>query len=260
MSAEQTSSKLTAPSDADTALDFLLSPSEGEGDFLYTARVLSSTADLAEVSYFDSGQRKTLLVPLSEVTRGQSFSQGEEFVGLLSHGAGFETFTMNSAKVIERLFAGVSPELRDGRVKIVKSVREPGVRSKVAVASTVPGLDPVSALVGRAHNRIDYVRGCLSSERVDVVAWHPDLSVFIANALQPASINHVRVAEDEATALVYAPEHQMAAAVGLGGLNARLASELVGARIRVTAKPVPSSAAPLELDPGLEEGGDRPGE
>ena len=102
------------------------------------------------------------------------------------------------------------------------------MRTKIAVASAREGLDPVAALVGRSHNRVDYVKDHLLGEQVDVVSYHPDPHIFLANALQPAKVTDVAIDESKDIGFAKAPSHQMAAAVGQQGLNSSLAAALIG--------------------------------
>lgn len=132
---------------------------------------------------------------------------------------------------IETLFAGVSPEIRSGAVRIMGIARHPGVRTKIAVAACEPGIDPIASCVGRSANRVRLISSILMGERLDVVAWHPDKAEFLRAALAPAAVTRIEIDADEARA--YAPAHQMSAAVGGAGLNSQLAGQLVGLRVTV---------------------------
>ena len=137
-------------------------------------------------------------------------------------------------ELVTMAFDGFSPEVRSGQVRIMAVARHPGVRSKVAVATTDAALDPVAACVGRNANRVKGVASLLGGERVDVIAWHHDQATYLRNALAPAGVTRVEISGDKAVAV--APAHQMSAAVGSGGLNAALAGQLVGLRVVVVAE------------------------
>ena len=110
--------------------------------------------------------------------------------------------------------------------------RSPGVRAKIAVAATVDGLDPVATIVGRGANRVRALSSLLGGERLDVVAWHGDVSVYLQNAFAPAAVNKITTLSPRDLE-VMVPRHQMAAAVGERGLNASLAGQLVGVNVTV---------------------------
>lgn len=134
-------------------------------------------------------------------------------------------------EIIASLFAGVSPEIRSGAVRIMGVARNPGVRTKIAVAACEQGVDPIAACVGRSANRVRLVSSMLLGERLDVVAWHPDQADFLRAALAPAAVSRIEIDGEEARA--FAPAHQMSAAVGGSGLNSQLAGQLVGLRVTV---------------------------
>lgn len=135
-------------------------------------------------------------------------------------------------RLVTGLLAGFVPELTSGAVRVMAVARDPGHRTKVAVAATTPGIDPVAACVGRASRRVTQVVNLLGGERVEIIAWHPDRKQYLANALAPGQVNHVEIDEDgEAT--VWTSPHLMAATVGEAGQNALLAGRLVGVRVHV---------------------------
>ncbi|MDP2953803.1 MAG: KH domain-containing protein, partial [Chloroflexota bacterium] len=127
-------------------------------------------------------------------------------------------------------------------VEIKAIAREPGFRSKVAVAARQPGVDPVGSCVGLRGIRIQNIVNELSGERIDVVLWHADPAAFIANALSPAQVARVEISEAEKTATVVVADRQLSLAIGKEGQNARLAAKLSGWRIDIK----PSSVADAE--------------
>jgi N utilization substance protein A len=135
--------------------------------------------------------------------------------------------------LIRRLFELEVPEIYDGIVEIKSVAREPGTRSKVAVASREPGLDPVGACVGPKGSRVRMVVGELRGERIDVVPWAEDPATYVASALSPAKVDRVVIDEDTHTATVIVPDDQLSLAIGKEGQNARLAAKLTGWRIDI---------------------------
>lgn len=138
-------------------------------------------------------------------------------------------------KFIEELFAREVPEVGNNSVVIEKIARNPGERTKVAVSSSQPGIDPVGSCIGQKGTRIQAVLNELpTEEKVDVVAFSRNLNQFISNALSPAENVHV-VNVANGLAQVEVPEDQLALAIGAGGENVRLAGILVGLEIKVQA-------------------------
>jgi N utilization substance protein A len=135
--------------------------------------------------------------------------------------------------MLRRLLELEVPEIHNGTVEIKGIAREAGTRSKVAVASRQEGLDPVGACVGMRGIRIQNIVNELYGEKIDIVAWHPDMAVFIANALSPAQVVSVELLDDDKTAQVIVPERQLSLAIGKEGQNARLAAKLTGWRIDI---------------------------
>lgn len=135
--------------------------------------------------------------------------------------------------LLKRLFELEVPEIYDGIVEIKSVAREPGMRSKIAVSSREPGLDPVGACVGPKGSRVRMVVAELRGERIDVVPWSEDAATFVGNALSPAKVARVLVSDDSHTATVIVPDDQLSLAIGKEGQNARLAAKLTGWRIDI---------------------------
>ena len=135
--------------------------------------------------------------------------------------------------LIKRLFELEVPEIYDGVVEIKSVAREPGLRSKIAVSSREPGLDPVGACVGPKGSRVRMVVAELRGERIDVVPWSDTPSTFVGNALSPAKVTTVITNDAEHTATVIVPDDQLSLAIGKEGQNARLAAKLTGWRIDI---------------------------
>lgn len=144
---------------------------------------------------------------------------------------------------LRRLLENEVPEIYHGMVEIRSIAREPGHRSKVAVAALQPGVDPVGACVGIRGVRIQAIVRELNDEKIDVIEWNPDPAVYIAKALSPARVTGVYLNEfaRTKTATVVVPEDQLSLAIGRDGQNARLAAKLTAWRIDI--KSLPEAAA-----------------
>jgi N utilization substance protein A len=153
--------------------------------------------------------------------------------------------------LLRRLFELEVPEIDDGIVELKGVAREPGHRSKVAVVSNEPGVDPVGACVGPKGSRVRNVVTELRGEKIDVVPWSLDPAELVANALQPAKVKQVLIDPESQTAQVIVPDYQLSLAIGKEGQNARLAARLTGWRIDIksetqAAEPTPEPKAPPE--------------
>jgi N utilization substance protein A len=135
--------------------------------------------------------------------------------------------------LVRRLLELEVPELNDGTVEIVNIAREPGHRTKIAVISHDPNVDPKGACVGARGARVRQVVNELRGEKVDVVQWRDDIGQFIAEALGPAKVQEVRIDEETKTADVIVSEHQLSLAIGKEGQNARLAARLSGYKVDI---------------------------
>ena len=135
--------------------------------------------------------------------------------------------------LVRRLLELEVPELTDGTVEIVNIAREPGHRTKIAVISHDPNVDPKGACVGARGSRVRQVVNELRGEKVDVVQWRDDVAQFIAEALGPAKVKEVKIDEEEKTADVIVSEHQLSLAIGKEGQNARLAARLSGYKVDI---------------------------
>ena len=135
--------------------------------------------------------------------------------------------------LVRRLLELEVPELTDWTVEIVNIAREPGHRSKIAVISNDPNVDPKGACVGARGSRVRQVVNELRGEKVDVVQWRDDIGQFIAEALGPAKVKEVIINEEEKTADVIVSEHQLSLAIGKEGQNARLAARLSGYKVDI---------------------------
>src|SRR5439155_25598646 len=138
--------------------------------------------------------------------------------------------------LVKALFALEVPEIAEGIVEIRAIAREAGHRTKLAVSSNEPGVDPVGACVGAKGSRVRMVVNELRGEKLDIVPYSAEASTFVANALSPAKVKEVRIDQREKTALVIVPDYQLSLAIGKEGQNARLAARLTGWRVDIKSE------------------------
>jgi transcription termination/antitermination protein NusA len=166
---------------------------------------------------YDNGQRlKVYLLDIREPGRGPNLVVSRRHEGLL-----------------RELFKLEVPEIYDGLVDIKAVAREAGLRSKVAVWSNEPGIDPVGACVGPRGSRVRAVVSELRNEKIDIIQWDPEPARFIAKALSPARVREVYLDEDDKQAEVIVPDDQLSLAIGREGQNARLAVKLTDWKIDI---------------------------
>ncbi|WP_130807042.1 transcription termination factor NusA [Senegalia massiliensis] len=138
--------------------------------------------------------------------------------------------------LVKRLFELEVPEIQEGIVDIFSISREAGSRTKIAVYSNNENVDPVGACVGQNGTRVKAVVDELNGEKIDIVNWSKDPSVFIANSLSPAKVLDVQINEDEKSASIIVPDYQLSLAIGKEGQNARLAAKLTGWKIDIKSE------------------------
>ncbi len=138
--------------------------------------------------------------------------------------------------LIKRLFELEVPEISTGTVEIKAAAREPGHRTKIAVWSNDPNVDPVGACVGARGGRVRMVTNELRGEKIDIVPFSEDQAQFVASALQPAKVKDVLLDESTGIATVVVPDHQLSLAIGREGQNARLAARLTGWKVDIKSE------------------------
>ncbi|MBI2042475.1 MAG: transcription termination/antitermination protein NusA [Candidatus Nealsonbacteria bacterium] len=158
-------------------------------------------------------------------------------------------------KIISKLFELEVPEVSSGSVVIKSVAREAGSRSKIAVASTVEGVDPIGSMVGQRGTRVSAVINELGGEKIDIIEWKEKPEEYLANALSPAKVLEVKIQiRNKAMAIV--PEDQLSLAIGKDGQNVRLAAKLTGWKIDVRSPEsgeVKAAAEPEESEEETEE-------
>ena len=184
---------------------------------LADAEAVLPQAEQAPGEHYRPGQRlKVYLAEAHKTVRGMQITVSRTHRGL-----------------VKRLFELEVPEIRSGAVEIKALAREPGVRTKVAVAARQENVDPVGSCVGQRGVRIQNVINELNGEKIDVMAWSGDPHQFIAQALRPANVVQVQVHDSEKKATVVVPDKELSLAIGKEGQNARLAARLTGWHIDI---------------------------
>ena len=153
-------------------------------------------------------------------------------------------------ELVKRLFEKEVAEVYDGTVEIKSIAREAGSRTKIAVASNDPNVDPVGACVGLNGARVNAIVNDLQGEKIDIITWDDDPATLIENALSPSNVVSVDVDEEEKSAKVVVPDYQLSLAIGKEGQNARLAAKLTGYKIDIKSE---SQAAELEEELDFED-------
>lgn len=182
----------------------------------------------------DLGNNLEALLAKNEQVRSENWNQGERVRVVISDitkdpkGPQIRV-SRASAELLKRLFEMEVPEIYDDTVVIKSAVREPGDRAKIAVASNEKDVDPVGACVGMKGSRVQSIIKELRGEKIDIIEWSDEPSVFAANALSPAKVSQVRITDINRRKMeVIVTEDQLSLAIGKRGQNVRLATRLVG--------------------------------
>lgn len=192
----------------------------------------------------DLGRLEAIL-PLGERVVGEAYAHGERIKCLVvSVRRGLRgpqvTLSRSHPNLVRKLFALEVPEIADGTVEIAGIAREAGHRSKIAVRSSVPGVNAKGACIGPMGQRVRNVMAELHGEKIDIVDWSDDPAELVANALSPARVTAVEVVSaEERSARVIVPDFQLSLAIGKEGQNARLAARLTGWRIDIRSDEAP---------------------
>lgn len=191
--------------------------------------------------YIDLDERSEAALPPKEQVPGERYEIGGRYrVYLQSVHRGIRgpelIVSRANKELVLRLFELEVPEIFEGRVEVKSIAREPGLRSKIAVASREEKIDPVGACVGPKGIRIQAIVRELRGERIDIIRYSRDVKEFIANALSPAKISHVDLEEKSKTATVIVQSDQLSLAIGKEGQNARLAAKLTSWKIDIQAE------------------------
>lgn len=198
------------------------------------------------------------IMPMSEQIQGERYYPGQRLkVFLKDVERGFRgpqlVVSRGSTQFVEWLFRAEVPEMESGAVDIKGIAREAGVRTKIAVSSSVPGVDPVGTFVGGHGTRVNAVMSEIGEqEKIDIVVWSDEIKEYITNALSPTKVNSVSIDDKNNKAKVVVPNDQLSIAIGKSGQNVRLASKLTGYDIDIVSdeeKPVEEKQVKEELKP-----------
>jgi len=190
--------------------------------------------------YIDLGKTEGILPP-SEQIQGEVYNQGDRLklyileVKKTTKGPQI-ILSRSHPGLVKRLFELEVPEIHEGIVEIYAISREAGSRTKVAVYSKDPNVEPVGACVGIKGSRVKAIVDELNGEKIDIVVWSKNIEEFIANSLSPSSVIHVEANEKTKSALVVVPDYQLSLAIGKEGQNARLAAKLTNWKIDIKSE------------------------
>ena len=189
------------------------------------------------VAYIDLGRAEGVM-PAEEQIPGEVLKPGRPLVVVVMEPRrnprhAQVSVSRASRSFVQRLLEAEVPEIASGAVQVKAIAREPGLRTKVAVASRQPGIDAVGACVGPKGVRHQALLTELGGEHVDIVPWSEDTAAFVAGALGPARVSRVALDAGTRTATVFVPREHLSLAIGKDGQNARLAAKLTGWRIDI---------------------------
>ena len=181
------------------------------------------------------------VLPVSEHVPSEHFKHGDRIKAIIMRAQKTPRgpqiiLSRTSPTLVKRLFENEVPEISSGLIQIKSVVREPGNRSKIAVESKDPKVDPVGACVGHKGSRVQNIVDELKNEKIDIINWDNDPSVYIANSLSPSKVLSVQLYAYDKSALVIVPDHQLSLAIGKEGQNARLAAKLTGWKIDIKSE------------------------
>jgi len=185
--------------------------------------------------------RTTAILPFEEQIRNDKFRPGQRIKAYLysieegPRGLSIR-LSRSHPKFLIELFKAESSEIDDGTVEIVAVAREPGSRSKIAVKSNDPRVDPIGACVGQRGVRVNAISNELSGEKIDIIKWTDDIRENIASSLSPAKVHSIEIDEDEKKAKVLVSLEEQSLAIGRGGQNVRLAAKLTGWKIDIAGE------------------------
>jgi N utilization substance protein A len=219
------------------------------------------------ITRIDLGKAQGIM-PRSEQIQGERYYPGQRLkVYLKDVERGFRgpqlVVSRGNKEFIEWLFRAEVPEMESGAVEIKGIAREAGVRSKIAVASNVPGVDPVGTFVGGHGTRVNAVVSEVGEqEKIDIIVWADNPTEYITQALSPTKVAKVELDEKNQKARVIVPEDQLSIAIGKNGQNVRLASKLTGYELDIESEQAAASApvqeSPAEAVPAPTESVDKP--
>ena len=202
----------------------------------FTEAYLAPSEQVRGESYVEGMRLKVYVVEVRRSTRGPQVLISRTHPGL-----------------VKRLFELEVPEIYDGTVEVKSIAREAGSRTKLAVWSADPNVDPIGACVGPKGQRVNNIVAELKGEKVDIIKWSEDPAEYVAAALAPADVISVTTLDDGKNCRVVVPDDQLSLAIGKEGQNARLAAKLTGYKIDIKPESAPEDPEPEEEDLILDE-------
>lgn len=190
--------------------------------------------------YIDLGKTEGILPPAEQI-EGETYNQGDRLklyileVKKTTKGPQI-ILSRSHPGLVKRLFELEVPEIHDGVVEIYAISREAGSRTKIAVYSKDPNVEPVGACVGLKGSRVKAIVDELNGEKIDIIVWSKNIREFISNSLSPSSVTKVEIDEKNKSALVVVPDYQLSLAIGKEGQNARLAAKLTNWKIDIKSE------------------------
>lgn len=203
------------------SIDYLFEENNESNLKLATGEIIQLNNDIAVVKFLSD---ETANVPITEFYPNKKWILGNKYIFVRREAHGKVSYSVKDTNLIKLLLDGLSPEVRRGDVRVIKIVREVGIRSKVTVASTVEGLNPIDSCVGPSAGRVRSLNGFLQGERVDFVNYSSNIDNYIKNALG-VDVNEIIYKDNKVEVKV--DPHLYLAAVGGGGINSLIASKLV---------------------------------
>ncbi|MGB5253325.1 MAG: transcription termination factor NusA [Sedimenticolaceae bacterium] len=206
----------------------------------------------------DLGNNAEALVPKSEVIPKEAVRAGDRLRGYLydvrSEQRGPQLFvSRTSPELLIQLFKLEVPEVGEGLIEIVGAARDPGLRAKIAVRTNDPRIDPVGACVGMRGSRVQAVSNELGGERVDIILWNDNPAQFVINAMSPADVTSIVVDEDAHSMDVAVKDENLSQAIGRGGQNVRLASQLTGWELNVMSEEQAAEKSEAEAQDHIQQ-------
>ncbi|MCP4075717.1 MAG: transcription termination/antitermination protein NusA [Gammaproteobacteria bacterium] len=188
--------------------------------------------------YVDLGENAEGFIPREEMIPREAVRPGDRIRGYLykiaSEPRGPQLFISRTApEFLIELFKLEVPEVGQDLIEILSAARDPGMRAKIAVKSNDPRMDPVGACVGMRGSRVQSVSNELAGERVDIILWDESLAQFVVNAMSPAEVASIVIDEDSGQMDIAVPSDKLSQAIGRGGQNIKLASQLTGWTLNV---------------------------
>ena len=224
--------------------DFL---SRGEKIFVGTVKRLDKGDLIVESGRVEGRLRRTEMIPKENLRAGDRVRAFIAGIDTTLRGAQI-LLSRSSPDFMKELFAQEVPEIEQGLLEIKSCARDPGSRAKIAVLSHDRRVDPIGTCVGVRGSRVNAVTNELAGERVDIVLWSEDPAQFVIGALAPANVSSILVDEERHAMDVVVDEENLAIAIGRGGQNVRLASELTGWRINIMTAEESQQKQTIESD------------